>query len=439
MQRKTLLVAVALVAILASALLYFLLQPKTPSQQVTQPAVNATKPQQAQNATQPQPPAQNATQSQLPQPKPPLIIAAIETSGGGRILANGTDTATWNSTRPFVLVLEALPDKGYVLDHWLVNGTDAGGQLRLNLTVAGNTTATAVFKKVSFTARFLNITVPVRVNVTGRVYTSDFALGFNNSLAVEVAPYGADDAGCVPYNKTHKACLSGWLREPNETLWVRYLRVNLTGDEEFRQLVKLVKANYTAAIVEVWVGNTTVKTVAEPSKTMLVPFSAEYEMVGGWFHVRGDDWIFYVKMPPWRLLRVYVNYTSRIMEYKGGKLELPAIIALIVRNGPVYLDVGTYFYTVPTTVFTFNRSLVDLYARALEQCNFQRSCMEEFFDYEREFYRYVTCYNLAWDMACNPGKTAAGPGERLQPGSWAPGDLHIEGSGEMWIRIEIAG
>ena len=147
MRRKTLLVAVALVAILASALLYFLLQLKTPSQQVTQPAVNATKPQQAQNATQPQPPAQNATQSQLPQPKPPLIIAAIETSGGGRILANGTDTATWNSTRPFVLVLEAVPDMCMALDHWLINGTIKQTGTRLSLTIAGNTTISAVFAR----------------------------------------------------------------------------------------------------------------------------------------------------------------------------------------------------------------------------------------------------------------------------------------------------
>jgi hypothetical protein len=33
----------------------------------------------------------------------------------------------------------------------------------------------------------------------------------------------------------------------------------------------------------------------------------------------------------------------------------------------------------------------------------------------------------------------AGPSERIQPGNWQPGDLHIEGSGEMWIRIEVAG
>jgi len=420
MQRKTLL-ALVLAATLA-LVLYFMFQPRAPSQPPaqTQPPVNATQPQ-----------AQNVAQ---PQPKPPLITATVEASQGGRVLVNGTEAGVVSSTRPFALVLEAMPDRGYVLDRWLVNGTDAGGELRLNLTIAGNTTIAAVFRRVAFTARFLNVTVPVKVNVTGRVYTGDFQLGFNNSLAVEVAPYGADDAGCVPYNKTHKACLLGWLNG-SKPLHVRYLYANLTGDAVFTQLVEYVKANYSAALIDIWVGNTTIKTIAEPSKTMLVPFNAEYEVVSGWFHVKGRDWVFYVKMPPWRKLRVYVNYTA-IIEYGG---QIPARIAVIVRNGPVYLDVGTYFGTISLTVFTFDRQLVDLYANALVQCNYARPCMEEFFDYERDYYNYVTCYNIAWGETCKPGKTMAGPSERLEPGDWSPGDLHIEGSGEMWIRIEVAG
>jgi len=100
MQRKTLLVTVVIVAFVASVLLYFSLQPKTPSQSSlqTQPAVNTTQSQQAQNATQ-------------PQAKPPTIIATIEASQGGRVITNGTATTTWNSTAPFVLVLEAEPER----------------------------------------------------------------------------------------------------------------------------------------------------------------------------------------------------------------------------------------------------------------------------------------------------------------------------------------
>ena len=379
----------------------------------------------------------NATQpaERAERPRPPVIVAVVEAGEGGRVLVNGTEAGVVSSTRPFSLVLEALPDRGYVLDRWLVNGTDAGGELRLNLTVAGNTTVSAVFRRVAFTARFLNVTVPVKVNATGRVYTGDFQLGFNGSLAVEVAPYGADDAGCVPYNRTHKACLLGWLNG-SKPLHVRYLYANLTGDATFVQLWKLIKANYTAALIDIWVGNTTIKTTAEPSKILLVPFDATYEVVNGWFHVKGETFAFFVKMPPWRKLKVYVNYTARTIEYGA---QMPAIIAVVVRNGPVYLDVGTYFGTIPLTVFTFDWGLVELYGSALERCNFQRKCMEEFFDYERDYYKYVTCYNIAWGEACKPGKTMAGPSERLEPGDWSPGDLHIEGSGEMWIRIEVAG
>jgi hypothetical protein len=331
-------------------------------------------------------------------------------------------------------VLEALPDRGYALDRWLVNGSDAGAQLRLNLTIAGNTTIAAVFRRVAFTARFLNVTVPVKVNVTGKVYTGDFQLGFNGSLAVEVAPYGADDAGCVPYNKTHKACLLGWLNG-SEPLHVRYLYANLTGDATFVQLWKLVKANYSAALIDIWVGNTTIKTIAEPSKTLLVPFDATYETVGGWFHVKGDDWSFNIKMPQWKKIKIYVNYTARVV--KGA--QMPALITVMVRNGPVYLDIGTYFYTMPLTLYTIDRKLVDLYANALQQCNYDANCMRNFADTEKDFYKYLTCYDLVKDRACRPGKAMAGPSDRLEVGDWQPGDLRIDGSGEMWIRIEVAG
>jgi hypothetical protein len=453
MQRKTLLaLALVTVAVLASVLLYFLLQPKTPSQvpvqtQPAQPVVNATKPQQnntqTQSQPQPQQPAQNATQ---PQPKPSLIMATIEAGQGGKVLVNGTGTTTWNSTRPFKLVLEAVPDKNYVLDHWLINGSEAGATLWLNITVAGNTTISAVFRKTLFTARFLNVTVPVKVilnptfpeslNATGRIYTGDFQLGFNKTTSIFVAPYGTDDAGCVPYNSTHKACLLGWLQD-TKPLYVRYLRADLTQDTNFTQLVKFVKANYSAALIDIWVGNTTIKTTAEPSKTLIIPFDATYETVNGWFHIKGGPdgaFGFYIKMPPWKKIKIYVNYTAN--SPRGS--QMPAIIAIIVKNGPVYQDIGTYFGTVPLTVFTIDRGIVDLYANALQQCNYARPCMEKFFDTDNNYFNYVTCYNLAWGKACMPGKTMGGPSDRLVPGDWQPGDLVIYGSGEMWIKIEIA-
>ena len=411
MQRKIFLVTLVIIVIVSLALLYFLLQSKAPSPTPTQPAqpvVNTTQPQQSQNATQAQ-----------PQPRQPTIIAKIDVGKGGRVLVNGTGTTTWNSTRPFKLVLEAVPDKGYVLDHWLVNGTDAGAQLRLNITVAGNTTITAVFRKVSFTARFLNVTVPVKVNVTGKVYTGDFQLGFNNSLSIEVAPYNVDDAGCTPYNSTHKACLLGWLQD-TKPLYVRYLRADLAQDTNFTQLVKFVKANYSAALIDIWIGNTTIKTTAEPSKTLIIPFDATYEAVNGWFHIKGGPngaFGFYIKMPPWKKIKIYVNYTAN--SPRGS--QMPAIAAIIVKNGPVYQDIGTYFGTVPLTVFTIDRGIVDLYANALQQCNNARSCMEYFFDTDNNYFNYVTCYNLAWGKACMPGKTMGVPATGLCPETGSQG------------------
>jgi hypothetical protein len=424
MQRKTLLaLALVIVAIVSLALLYFSLQPKTPTQptQPAQPVVNATKPQQSQNATQAQ-----------PQPKLQLIMASVKWGQGGKILVNGSETVVWNSTRPFKLVLEAIPDKGYVLDHWQVNGSEAGATLRLNITIAGNTTITAVFRKVSFTARFLNVTVPVKVNVTGKVYTGDFQLGFNNSLSIEVAPYGVDDAGCIPYNSTHKACLLGWLQD-TKPLYVRFLRADLTQDTNFTQLVKFVKANYSAALIDIWVGNTTIKTTAEPSKALLVPFDATYETVNGWFHIKGENFGFNIKMPQWKKIKIYVNYTAILLQ----GLQMPALITVIVKNGPVYLDIGNYFGTLPLTVYTYDRGIVDFYTNALQQCNYARPCMENFYDTEKDFYKYVTCYNLAWGEACTPGKVMQGPSTKLEPGDWQPGDLKITGHGEMWIKIEI--
>jgi hypothetical protein len=78
-----------------------------------------------------------------------MITARIEASQGGRVLANGTATTAWTSTKPFTLVLEALPEKCYALDHWLVNGTRHPGE-SLTLTIAGNTTIKAVFQRLRY-------------------------------------------------------------------------------------------------------------------------------------------------------------------------------------------------------------------------------------------------------------------------------------------------
>jgi hypothetical protein len=180
--------------------------------------------------------------------------------------------------------------------------------------------------------------------------------------------------------------------------------------------------------IEVWVGNTTVKTTLEPIETN-PPFNATYEYVGnGWLHIKGGVWAFYIKMPPWRRIRVYVNYTAFTTKVHGK-------VYVAVRNKPVYMDIGVGFYTIPMTAYTIDRRLVDLYNRALEENNFDEEKVKQFFYTEREFYDYVTCYDLARKQVCEPAKWmgfAPQPEPRLDPG-----DLHIGGSGEMWILVQV--
>ncbi|MEM0039389.1 MAG: hypothetical protein QXY20_02170 [Thermofilum sp.] len=123
MQWKILLVALVFVVVLASALFFFVFKPKLPG--LAQLAQNFS------------------------QPKPSLFTARIEAGQGGRVIVNGTETAAWSSTGPFTLKLEAKPGECHVFDHWLVNGTRLEGEM-LSLTIKGNTTIKAVYKRFSY-------------------------------------------------------------------------------------------------------------------------------------------------------------------------------------------------------------------------------------------------------------------------------------------------
>jgi hypothetical protein len=158
----------------ALALLYFLLQPKAPSRPTIQPAVNTTQPQQAQNASQ-------------PKIKLSTIIATIEASQGGRVLANGTETAAWNSSRPFVLVLEAVPERCMALDYWLVNGTILG-ERRLNLTIAGNTTIKAFFAKPRYTFTIKTNATGAAAQINSENYTLPASISVSACSTLEVKP-----------------------------------------------------------------------------------------------------------------------------------------------------------------------------------------------------------------------------------------------------------
>jgi hypothetical protein len=186
MSRRKLL-AMIMVALVAPALAYVFLQQA------------GHKPQQPQPTPAQQPPA-NATQPQRPASKPPVIIARIEASQGGRVLANSTGVATWNSTRPFALVLEAVPDRCMALDHWLVNGTDAGPQPRLSLTIAGNTTVKAAFTRPLYTVTIIANYTRASVAVNGTTYSLPQSLVVPACVVLKIEPL--ETVSIEPINTT---------------------------------------------------------------------------------------------------------------------------------------------------------------------------------------------------------------------------------------------
>lgn len=160
MQWKTLLATLVIVGVLASALFFFLFKPKLPG--LAQLAQNFS------------------------QPKPSLFTAMIEAGQGGRVLANGTETAAWSSTKPFTLMLEAKPDECHVFDYWLVNGTriDEG---RLSLTIKGNTTVSAVFRRISYRLSVLSNASWGLLAVNGSIVNLPFEAELPCGAAVRLA------------------------------------------------------------------------------------------------------------------------------------------------------------------------------------------------------------------------------------------------------------
>jgi len=84
----------------------------------------------------------------------PLVAASIEVEGRGSVLANGTLLRSWNSTKPFALVLEAVPEKCWAFKGWLVNGTPYSAEPNATLLVKGNTTVKAVFERLRYRLTF---------------------------------------------------------------------------------------------------------------------------------------------------------------------------------------------------------------------------------------------------------------------------------------------
>jgi hypothetical protein len=134
-----------------------------------------------------------------PAAKPAQVIASIEVEGRGSVLANGTSTLFWNSTKPFALRLEARPEACWVFKGWLVNGTPYSGEANATLFVKGNTTVKAVFERPVYAVSLVPAFHPATLgaNASARINGTLHPLPVNASapacslLEVEpVAPRG---------------------------------------------------------------------------------------------------------------------------------------------------------------------------------------------------------------------------------------------------------
>ena len=135
----------------------------------------------------------------------PLVAASIEVEGRGSVSANGTLLRSWNSTKPFALVLEAVPEKCWAFKGWLVNGTPYSAEPNAMLTVRGNTTVKAVFERPVYAVSIVPILYPAQAaNVSAKVNGTLLKLPVNVSAPacslLEIEPVAPE--GYVPFNGT---------------------------------------------------------------------------------------------------------------------------------------------------------------------------------------------------------------------------------------------
>jgi hypothetical protein len=290
--------------------------------------------------------------------------------------------------------------------------------------VNGSLSVKLLFAKTVARVELRNVLVPVAVN--GTIVANDTLLKLPFNTTARIEPYGADQAGCVTFNETHKVCLVGWrIEPPGLELAFRYLNWPLNADIRMTQLVTFAKAEYPATYTEVLTPGGWVKTRVVPgAKWMVVPFQAEYKYAGGgWFWISGPKWGIFIEVPPWKRLRAYVNYTT-LPDAPVGRFDV------VVRNDNVYYSLGYIIGPVSYHTFTINWTFVEIFkdtASALEAFK-----MEE--PWYREFDNHV-CYPTT---GCWKGvsRTGVGPSTKVKEGIQA-GWLLVEGSGEAWIKVEV--
>ena len=297
----------------------------------------------------------------------------------------------------------------------------------LRVVVNGSVEVGLAFAKVVARVELRGVIVPVLVNGTVVANDTVLKLPFNSTLYIE--PYGADQAGCVLFNGTHKVCLVGWrIEPPGLELAFRYLSWPANADLLMTQLVTFTKAEHPATYTEVLTPGGWVKTQVVPgAKWMVVPFQAEYEYKGGgWFWVSGPEWGIFIEVPPWRRLRAYVNYTQ-LPDAGVGRFDV------VVRNDQVYFSLGYVIGPESRHVFTINWTFVEVFGSTHFERGIDAFKMKDV--WLREFENYV-CYPLTGICCRDETITGVGPSTRVMEGIGV-GWLLVEGGGEAWIKVEV--
>ncbi len=99
--------------------------------------------------------------------KPGPAHLTVNIEGRGLVLVNGSIRRAARVPYGSLVELKALPEEGWKLAEWRVNGSKAGSNLELTLTIHGNTTIEAVFKQILCTVKVVSQVPGVEVLVNG--------------------------------------------------------------------------------------------------------------------------------------------------------------------------------------------------------------------------------------------------------------------------------
>ena len=141
-------------------------------------------------------------------PPPTYNLTITSTSGGTTNPSPGSYTYDEGT----VVDVRAIPDSGYVFDHWVRDGSEAGAEITISVTVDADHTLHAVFTEASSPTYISLNPMEITVSAPGETFTVDvnihnvtnmkgyeFKLGFNTTLLTVTGSdeYGRDTEGNV--------------------------------------------------------------------------------------------------------------------------------------------------------------------------------------------------------------------------------------------------